>query len=107
MSRNIGVIKAFEDAIGEKIHVDPNAHLMGALGAAILSKNRGVDAQRDNVQNINVRNMKADQEFSLDITDFNFVTKGYDCNKCANNCEVIHFFKDEQLIDVWGKRCEN
>ena len=37
VSKNIGVVKAFEDITGEKIYVDNNSHLMGALGVAILS----------------------------------------------------------------------
>ena len=38
VSKNIGVVKAFEDILGEKVIVDKDSHLMGALGIAILSK---------------------------------------------------------------------
>ena len=37
VSKNIGVIKAFEDVTGQTITVDKNSHLMGALGVAILA----------------------------------------------------------------------
>ena len=36
VSKNIGVVKAFEDILGEKIITDEYGHLMGALGVAIL-----------------------------------------------------------------------
>ncbi len=89
VSKNVGVIKAFEMAIGEKIYVDENAHLMGALGVAILSKN-----------------YKKSNGFDFNITKMNFSTKGIECEKCANHCEIVCFYKDEKLIDAWGNRCE-
>ena len=89
VSKNVGVIRAFEVATREKIHVDENAHLMGALGVAILSKNE---------------NHKKD--FNFNITEFEFSTKGSECKKCANQCEIVRFFKDAELIDAWGNKCE-
>jgi len=38
VSKNVGVIKAFEDILGCSIKTDENGHLMGAIGVAILSK---------------------------------------------------------------------
>lgn len=90
VSKNIGVIKAFEEVTGEKIFVDPNAHLMGALGVAILAKNHGVH-----------------RAFDFDIADIRFETRGYECPKCPNNCEIICFYRDDALIDAWGNRCMN
>jgi len=90
VSKNIGVIKAFEEETGQEIHVDPNAHVMGALGVAILSKNA-----------------EQSQTFDFHITDFEFETKGIECKKCANHCEIICFYKGEKLIDAWGNKCEN
>lgn len=88
VSKNVGVIKAFEDATGEKITVDSNSHLMGALGVAILSKN---------VKEI---------EFNFDIEDITFETKGIECKGCANHCERICVYKDGELIDAWGNKCD-
>jgi len=89
VSKNTGVIKAFEEEIGEEIHVDPNGHLMGALGVAILSK-RGQEKQ----------------VFDFNIADFEFETRGRECKKCANNCEIICFYKGDRLIDAWGNKCD-
>lgn len=90
VSKNIGVIKAFEEITNEKILVDPNSHLMGALGVAILAKSH-----------IN------DKPFDFDIADICFETKGYECKKCPNNCEIICFYRDNDLVDAWGNRCVN
>ncbi len=89
VSKNVGVIKAFEDATGCDVIVDPNSHLMGALGVAIL-------ARKD----------KKEIDFSFDITNVDFVTKGIECKKCSNHCEIICIYKDSKLIDSWGNRCE-
>ena len=90
VSKNIGVIKAFEEVTKEEILVDANSHLMGALGVAILAKK-----------------FKNEKSFDFDITDISFETKGYECKKCPNNCEIICFYKDDDLIDAWGNRCVN
>lgn len=88
VSKNIGVVKAFEDATSEEVTVDQNSHLMGALGVAILSQ-------------------KAEEiEFSFDIEDIVFETKGLECKGCANNCERICIYKDGELIDAWGNKCD-
>lgn len=89
VSKNIGVIKAFEEATGEEIIVDPNSHLMGALGVAILAK-------KSNKEN----------EFSFDIEDIDFETKGISCHGCSNNCEIMCVSKNKKIIDAWGNRCE-
>ncbi len=88
VSKNVGVIKAFEEATGEKITVDPNSHLMGALGVAILSQK------------------EKEVAFSFDIEDIVFETKGIECNGCANHCERICVYKDGELIDAWGNKCD-
>ncbi len=90
VSKNIGVIKAFEEETGEKIHVDQYAHLMGALGVAKLAKNSGKE-----------------QDFDFNIAEMNFETRGIECGKCANNCEVICIYKNDDLIDAWGNKCDN
>ena len=89
VSKNIGVVKAFENACGEDIIVDPNSHLMGALGVAILAK-------KSNIK----------KNFSFDIENINFETKGINCRGCSNNCEIICVSKDKKVIDAWGNRCE-
>lgn len=87
VSKNIGVVKAFENITGYKVQVDENSHLMGALGVAILSKKE---------EEIN---------FTFNIENINFETKGIECKGCSNNCEIIKVMKDKEIIDSWGNRC--
>jgi len=87
VSKNVGVKNAFAEATGKEILVDAHGHLMGALGAAILSK-------------------KA-KPIQFDIADLDkpFETTGVECTGCANNCELIKIYKDNKLAETWGSRC--
>ncbi len=90
VSKNVGVKKAFEEATGQSVTVDPNGHLTGALGVAILA-----------------HKSKKEAPFSFEIADMDFVTRGIECGKCSNHCEIICVYQDGRLIDSWGNRCEN
>lgn len=87
VSKNIGVVRAFEKVVGEEVIVPDNSHLMGAIGVAILSK-KGEEV-----------------EFSFDIEDIVFETNGFECTGCSNNCEIIRVMKNKEVIDSWGNRC--
>ena len=89
VSKNIGVIKAFEETVGHEVTVDENSHLIGALGAAILAQKT-----------------VGDQVFDFNISDMEFVTRGVECGKCANNCEIICVYRENKLIDAWGNKCD-
>lgn len=88
VSKNDGVKKYFEEVLKRKVIVDPDSHLMGALGIAILAKNNKINKKYD----LNIKNVKFD-------------TIGMECNKCSNNCEILKIYKDDKLIDAWGSRC--
>lgn len=90
VSKNIGVKKAFEEATGFPVTVDEFGHLMGAFGVAILSQKTPLT-----------------KKFSFSVTNEDFETKGIECNRCPNHCEIICVRKDKKLIDSWGNRCEN
>ncbi len=90
VSKNSGVVKAFQEVMGEEIFVHPDSHLLGALGSAILAGNN-----------------KSGRVFDFNSVECDFATKGFECQKCPNNCEIICFYKDNRLIDAWGNRCPN
>ncbi|MDE5942797.1 MAG: acyl-CoA dehydratase activase [Clostridia bacterium] len=90
VSKNVGVKKAFEEEVGSEVVVDENGHLMGAFGVAVLAKRSGKE-----------------KPFSFDTADIEFKTRGFECGKCANHCEIICVYKEDELIDSWGNKCEN
>ncbi len=89
VSKNQGVVAAFERALGCKVIVDDNGHLMGALGAAILAR-RG----------------SARKKFDFSVEHMEFRTREAGCGKCSNQCEIICVYRGDELIDAWGNRCE-
>ena len=88
VSKNIGVVRAFEDILGQEIIVDKNSHLMGAIGIALLAMKNQVD-----------------KVYNLDIQDVSFETKGLECHGCSNNCEILKIYKDNDFLEAWGSRC--
>ena len=90
VSKNVGVKKAFEDAVRHEVIVDENGHLMGAFGVAVLARRSGKE-----------------RPFSFDTADIEFRTRGFACGKCANHCEIICVYREDELIDAWGNKCEN
>ena len=88
VSKNVGVLKYFREVLGMDVTVDPNSHLMGALGIAILS-----------------RKNSDGRVYDLNIKDLEFKTVGNECNGCSNNCEILRIFKDKELVDTWGSMC--
>ena len=89
VSKNVGVVRAFEQILGHEVYVDEFGHLMGCLGVAVLAKNSGKE-----------------QLFDFNIQDVDFITKGRECEKCSNNCEIIYVYRDDVVLDSWGNRCE-
>ncbi len=89
VSKNIGVKKAFEEQLGEEVITIDKGHLMGALGIALIAK-------------------KSDSRINFDfnIKDYNFKTVGMECNGCANNCEIVSVYKNDEIIDQYGNKCE-
>ena len=85
VSKNKGVVRYFKEILKKDIIVDPNGHLMGAYGIAILSKNKN-----NKIYNLNVKNIK-------------FNTIGTECNKCPNNCEILKIYKDNKLDKLSDK----
>jgi hypothetical protein len=88
LSKNAGVVRAFEQITGHEIIVDPLGHQMGAIGIAILARRKHQDSS-----------------FSFDVKDIEFKTVGIECGGCPNNCEIVCVLKEQQFLDAWGNRC--
>ena len=88
VSKNKGVVKYFEEILGQKVIVPENSHLMGAIGIAILA-----------------RKNKTGHTYSLELEDTEFHTKGFECNRCANNCELLKIYRNNKIVDSWGSKC--
>ena len=92
VAANVGMKKAFEDALGLSVQIPPNYNVMGAVGAALLAK--------DTVKRSINTKFKG-----FNVVDINYRAGGFECSGCANCCEVIEIRKNEEIIARWGDRC--
>lgn len=91
---NVGVKKAFEEALGLEVTVPANAGTMGAIGIALLTKN------------VLAREGKAGQFAGLDVAEVQFDARVFECEGCPNACEVVEVSREGDLIDRYGHRCD-
>jgi predicted CoA-substrate-specific enzyme activase len=90
VSENLGMRKAFEEALGEKIIVPPYNTVIGALGVALLVKENS--PQKTNF-------------LGFEVSDKNIKCTSFQCNGCPNHCEVIEARVDGKIVARWNDRC--
>lgn len=93
VAANLGIKKAFEEAIGSEIIVPKHFKVMGAVGAAVLAK-EAVEKEKRKT------NFKG-----FHILKHNITTKSFECNDCANHCEVIMLYTNNAMIGCFSDRC--
>lgn len=90
VSENVGMKKAFEDALGQKIIIPKYNTVMGAFGAALLAKENPP---------------KKTKFLGFAISDKDIRCTSFQCQGCPNNCEVIEAKIDGNIAARWGDRC--
>ena len=93
VAANAGMKKAYEKALGHEVIIPEHFAVMGALGAAILSREK----MQSSDQKTRFKGFK--------VTDFSFQTRSFDCKSCPNHCEVVQFYQNGEVIARWGSRC--
>lgn len=93
VASNIGMKNSFENYLGCKVIVPPHHKVMGAIGAALIAKER-----------LNKEKMHTNfTGFNLSNTNFN--SQSFECSGCSNRCEVIKIKNDDSIIGCFGDRC--
>lgn len=90
VSENVGMRKAFEEALNQKIIVPEYNTVMGAFGVALLIKELAP---------------KRTKFFGFEISDQDIRCTSFVCKGCPNNCEVIEARIERKVIARWGDRC--
>ncbi|HHU43720.1 MAG: acyl-CoA dehydratase activase [Bacillota bacterium] len=92
VAANIGIVAAFEKELNAKLIVPEHYDVMGALGAAIISKGQ--------------YEKKGYTSFAgFDIINYSYSTKSFQCENCPNCCEVIELCSEGEVSARWGDRC--
>jgi len=90
VSENIGMRKAFEEALGQKIIVPPYNTVMGAFGVALLVKENPPEKTKF---------------LGFGISGKDIRCTSFQCQGCPNHCEVIEARIEERVMARWGDRC--
>ena len=93
MAANVGIVAAFEKAIGKKIIIPQHYDVMGAYGAAILAK-----------EHVHISGTPT-RFLGFDSLHNEFTARSFECTGCANMCEVIQLISCGQTVAHWGDRC--
>ncbi|MBO8125688.1 MAG: 2-hydroxyglutaryl-CoA dehydratase [Firmicutes bacterium] len=92
VAANKGIRAAFEKVLQTEILVSPYHGVMGAIGAALLAKEAVKKTGRTCFK-------------GFQASDLNYYARSFECSGCANHCEVVQIFVDDQVLARWGDRC--
>ncbi|HPD58275.1 MAG TPA: acyl-CoA dehydratase activase [Smithellaceae bacterium] len=90
VSANLGILRAFENALGCKVIVPRHHMVMGAYGAALLAMETDIDKSRFR---------------GADIWAHHIHTQSVNCEDCPNNCEIIEIIDTGEVVGRTGGRC--
>jgi predicted CoA-substrate-specific enzyme activase len=91
VAANQGIRKALERELETPLIIPEHFDVMGAMGAAKLVKK--------------ARPSKS-QFKGFDLSGKSCETRGFECDECGNQCEVIQLLVDHQVAACWGDLCE-
>jgi predicted CoA-substrate-specific enzyme activase len=91
VAANQGIRKALERELETSLIIPEHFDVMGAMGAAKLVKK--------------VRPSRS-QFKGFDLSGKSCETRGFECDECGNQCEVIQLLVDHQVAACWGDLCE-
>lgn len=91
VAANLGVKQAFEEALEMDLLVPENFLVMGAIGAAILA--------REATEGSNTRFA------GFEVARVEFESRTFECEGCANRCEVVELLREGRVLDRYGDRC--
>jgi predicted CoA-substrate-specific enzyme activase len=90
VSENLGMRKAFEESLKQKVIIPKDNLVLGAFGAAFLAKEK---------------NLEKSSFRGWDISDMDIKCTSFQCKGCPNQCEVIEARIENKVISRWGDRC--
>lgn len=93
VAANKGILAAFEAEVGHEVIIPKYFNIMGAIGAAILAK-ESLERTGEKTK------FKGFESLELEFTPTSF-----ECNDCANMCEVVQVESEGRIIAVWGDKC--
>jgi len=91
VAANRGIQRALERELEVSLVIPEHFDAMGAIGAAKLVKKAKPSKT---------------QFRGFDLPRKSCSTRGFDCEECGNQCEVIQLLVDHEVVACWGDLCE-
>jgi predicted CoA-substrate-specific enzyme activase len=92
VAANVGMKRAFEEALGFEVTVPGYFDVMGAIGVALLTMEES-------------RYVSESSFKGFSLADFEYSTSSFICSGCSNNCEVVKIKSGREVLACWGGRC--
>lgn len=93
VAANVGIVRAFEKALGTGIIIPEHFDVMGAYGVALLARE-------------NAWTSSAKTHFNgFDKLNGSYTTESRECSGCSNCCEIVRITLDEDPVACWGDKC--
>jgi predicted CoA-substrate-specific enzyme activase len=89
---NRGIVAAFEQVVGKKITVPPHHDVTGAIGAALLA--------------LRERTWEESSFKGFDLAERQYEISSFECQGCANHCEIRQVKIAGEKPLFYGSRCE-
>lgn len=93
VAANLGIRKAFEEALGSELIIPEHYDVMGAVGVALLVKDEMTSQKR-------ATNFKG-----FHLLNEQIITGSFDCDGCANQCEVVQLRRNDIIFACLGDKC--
>ncbi len=93
VAANKGMKRAFEEALQCSVIVPPYHNVMGAIGSALLAKEKMAKVQQLSFFR------------GFEIVDDTYTPRSFECDGCPNICEVIELKINDKIASRWGDRC--
>ncbi len=93
VAANLGICRAFEIVLGAPLLIPEHYEVMGALGVALLVRDKMLNSHQPSAFK------------GMEIAKLPIVTSSFDCNGCANQCEVIRMKQFGELLACLGDKC--
>jgi predicted CoA-substrate-specific enzyme activase len=93
VTNNKAVVSAFEQVTGKPIHIPPHFDITGAIGAAMLARDRVSDGQPSRFKGFHV-------------SEVEYTTQSFVCDHCSNHCEIHEVRVDGEAPLFYGGICD-
>jgi predicted CoA-substrate-specific enzyme activase len=93
VAANIGIVRAFERALGVDIIIPEYFDVMGAYGVALLAKE-------------SIRMSGGNTKFNgFERLNGAYTATSRECSGCTNCCEIVQIVLDDNPVVCWGDKC--